>query len=166
MLKIYNTLTKQKEAFTPLKPKKIGIYVCGLTVYDDCHIGHARLFVCYDIIVRYLRSTGYDVDYVRNITDIDDKIIRRAKELKIDYQELTKKIITSELEDEKALNISAPNFTPRVTEHIPQILEMIQNLIDKGYAYQATNGDVYFDITKFAGYGKLYKRARALKISS
>lgn len=156
MLQIYNTLTKRKEPFQPLHPPKVGIYVCGLTAYDHCHIGHARsIFVCFDIIVRYLRVLGYDVTYVRNITDIDDKIIKRSQDLKEGFTLLTKRIIDSMHADEKALGVLSPTIEPRVTEHIPLIIDMIQTLIDKGYAYVSANGDVYYNVNKFKPYGEL-----------
>lgn len=155
MIYIYNTLTKEKEPLKTIDPKKIRLYVCGLTVYDDCHIGHGRLFIWFDTFVRYLRSVGYEVTYVRNITDIDDKIIKRSKELGIDWKDLTLQVIDSMHNDEKNLNIISPNFEPKVTEHIPEIIEMIQTLVDKGFAYQAQNGDVYYSVEKFDSYGEL-----------
>jgi cysteinyl-tRNA synthetase len=155
MLYIYNTLTKQKELFQPRNIGKISIYVCGMTVYDDCHLGHARIFICFDVIVRYLRALGYEVTYIRNITDIDDKIIKRANELHIDFKSLTATVIDSMHADEKALGVYPPTFEPRVTEYIPNIIVMIQTLITKGYAYYTENGDIYFDISKFPTYGKL-----------
>lgn len=139
----------------PIKPSHIGLYVCGLTVYDDCHIGHGRLFIWFDVLVRYLRSIGYKVTYVRNITDIDDKIIKRAKELGIDYKELTSKIITSMHNDAKLLNLISPDFEPCVTQHIPEIIEMIKVLVDKKYAYVTASGDVYYQVDKFKKYGEL-----------
>jgi len=155
MIHIYNTLTKQKELLKPIKPQSIGLYVCGLTVYDDCHIGHGRLFIWFDVLVRYLRSIGYQVTYVRNITDIDDKIIKRAQELNIDYKTLTTNVIASMHADEKALHIIPPNFEPRVTDHMAEIIDMIQTLISKNYAYIAKNGDVYYSVAKFNTYGEL-----------
>lgn len=154
MIHIYNTLTKQKESLQPINPPQIGLYVCGLTVYDDCHIGHGRLFIWFDTLVRYLRSSGYQVTYVRNITDIDDKIIKRAKELGISYKELTAQVISSMHADEKLLHIIPPNFEPRVTNHISEIIDMIQILINKRFAYKAPNGDVYYSVEKFKNYGK------------
>lgn len=155
MIHIYNTLSQQKEQLQPIIKPNLGIYVCGLTAYDDCHLGHGRLFIWFDTLVRYLRSLGYQVTYVRNITDIDDKIIKRACELNLDYRTLTTNIISSMHADEKLLNIIPPNFEPRVTEHIPEIILMIQTLIDKKFAYLATNGDVYFSVEKFKSYGNL-----------
>jgi cysteinyl-tRNA synthetase len=155
MITIYNTLTKQKETFRPINPPQVGLYVCGLTVYDDCHIGHGRLFIWFDALVRYLRSLEYQVTYVRNITDIDDKIIKHAKELGVDWKELTLRMIDSMKADEKALNIIPPDFEPRVTYHIPEIISMIKILIDKGFAYVVPSGDVYYSVEKFKDYGKL-----------
>lgn len=155
MLYIYNTFSKQKELFKPILAPKVGLYVCGLTVYDDCHIGHGRLFIWFDVVVRYLRNIGYEVTYVRNITDIDDKIINRANQLKLDYKALTKSMIASMHADEKSLNIIPPDFEPRVTDHIPQIINLIKILIDKGFAYITKTGDVYYEVAKFKDYGKL-----------
>lgn len=154
-LHIYNTQTRQKELFTPIHPKKIGLYVCGVTVYDQCHVGHARVMVVFDTVVRHLRSLGYDVDYVRNITDIDDKIIQRALDNKETIQSLTGRFIQAMHEDEAALNILRPNHEPRATEYMTQIKDMVQTLINKGHAYAAENGDVYFKVHSFADYGKL-----------
>lgn len=155
MLHIYNTFSRQKELFKPIAAPKIGLYVCGLTVYDDCHIGHGRLFIWFDVVVRYLRSTGYQVTYVRNITDIDDKIIKRAQELNIDYKTLTANVIASMHTDEKSLSIVPPDFEPRVTDNIQQIIDLIQTLVDKGFAYTTTTGDVYYEVAKFKSYGEL-----------
>jgi cysteinyl-tRNA synthetase len=155
MLYIYNTFSRQKELFKPLLPPKVGLYVCGLTVYDDCHIGHGRLFVWFDVVVRYLRSIGYQVTYVRNITDIDDKIIKRALELNIDCKTLTERVIASMHADEKLLSIIPPDFEPRVTENISQIIDLIQALINKGFAYVTATGDVYYEVAKFKSYGEL-----------
>lgn len=156
MLKIYNTLTKQKEIFTPITPGKIKLYVCGMTVYDYCHIGHARgTFITFDMVVRYLRYRGYQVDFVRNITDIDDKIIVRANDNKESITELTERFITAMHEDERALGTLSPDHEPRATGTITQMIEIIQTLIDKGYAYIGENGDVYYQVSKFKEYGKL-----------
>jgi cysteinyl-tRNA synthetase len=155
MLQIYNNLTKQKEPFKPIKAKQVGIYVCGLTPYDYCHVGNARISVVFDVVVRYLRARGFKVKHVRNITDIDDKIIKRANENKEYYQKLTERFINFMHEDEAALGVLPPDIEPRATEHMPQIIAMVQTLLDKGYAYLATNGDVYYDINKFKNYGKL-----------
>lgn len=158
MLKIYNSLTKQKEVFTPIEANKVSMYVCGMTVYDYCHLGHARVLVCFDVITRYLRARGYEVTYVRNITDIDDKIIDRANEQDIETSELTAKFIDAMHEDERALAVLAPSEEPRATAHISTITDMIQTLIDKNVAYVADNGDVYFDVTRFENYGQLAKK--------
>lgn len=155
MLQIYNTLTRQKEVFKPLKPNKISMYVCGITVYDYCHIGHARVLVAFDVITKFLRSQGWDVTYVRNITDIDDKIIKRANENGEEYTELTKRFIDYMHEDEARLGIVRPDIEPRATAYINQIVDMNKKLIDKGYAYATSNGDVYYRVTRFADYGKL-----------
>lgn len=154
MLHIYNTSSRQKELFQPINAPKVGLYVCGLTVYDDCHLGHGRLFIWFDVVVRYLRHLGFEVTYVRNITDIDDKIIKRANELIIDYQELTKNTIAAMHSDEERLNIIPPDFEPQVTANITPIIAFIQTLITKGFAYVANNGDVYYQVAKFADYGK------------
>lgn len=155
MIHIYNSLTKQKEILKPINKSKIGLYVCGLTVYDDCHIGHGRLFIWFDVLTRYLQNSGYEVTYVRNITDIDDKIIKRSKELNIDYKQLTAKFIKSMHDDAKSLNIIPPDFEPLVTNNISEIISMVQNLIDKGYAYITKNSDVYYNVEKFTTYGDL-----------
>jgi len=155
MLQIYNTLTKSKQPFTPINPGQIRMYVCGITVYDLCHIGHARVMVCFDLITRYLRARGWDVDYVRNITDVDDKIIRRAAENRESVDALTARMISAMHEDEAALSVLRPDQEPRATRHIEDIIAMVQTLIDKGYAYVATNGDVYYRVERFASYGKL-----------
>src|SRR5210317_75167 len=146
MLQIYNTLTKSKQPFTPINPGQIRMYVCGITVYDLCHIGHARVMVCFDLITRYLRARGWDVDYVRNITDVDDKILRRAAENGESVEELTARMIAAMHEDEAALSVLRPDQEPRATRHIGDIIEMVQTLIDKGYAYAALNGDVYYRV--------------------
>ncbi|MCK4608669.1 MAG: cysteine--tRNA ligase [Gammaproteobacteria bacterium] len=155
MLQIYNHLTKHKEPFKPINAKQIGLYVCGMTVYDYCHIGNARIFIIFDTIVKHLRASGYKVNYVRNITDIDDKIIARAKKNGETCQELTERFINIIHEDEQTLGIEPPCVEPRATEHIPQIIELIDTLITKDYAYIATNGDVYYEVKKFPSYGKL-----------
>ena len=155
MLSIYNSLTNRKEAFVPIEKNRIRIYVCGMTVYDFCHLGHARVMVVFDTIIRYLRYRGFDVTYVRNITDIDDKIIQRANELGESVQSLTNRYIDFMNEDLEALSILKPNFEPRATEFIPQIIEMISDLIKEGYAYPAANGDVYYRTRRFKNYGKL-----------
>lgn len=154
-MKIYNTLTRQKEEFRPIVEGKVGMYVCGMTVYDLCHLGHARVLTAFDVIARYLRHKGYDVNYVRNITDIDDKIISRAKENGEAFDVLTERFINEMHVDCKALGIQIPNSEPRATAHIGGIITMVQTLIEKGYAYAADNGDVYYSVRKFEGYGKL-----------
>jgi cysteinyl-tRNA synthetase len=154
-LHIYNTETRQKELFTPIHPGKVGMYVCGVTVYDLCHIGHARVMVVFDTVVRHLRALGYDVTYVRNITDIDDKIIKRALENGESIQSLTTRMIDEMHTDEKAMNVLRPDMEPKATEHIHEIQHMIQTLIDKGFAYAASNGDVYFKVKAFNEYGRL-----------
>jgi cysteinyl-tRNA synthetase len=158
MLKIYNSLTKTKQEFIPINEGKIDIYACGMTVYDYCHLGHARTMVSFDVVVRYLRSQGYKVNFVRNITDIDDKIINRANERGISINELTDEFIQAMHEDEKALNIEPPSIEPRATQFIDKICALIQDLIDKEYAYIAENGDVYYAVDKFKDYGKLSKK--------
>ncbi len=159
MLKIYNSLTGRKEEFKPIVPGKIGIYVCGNTVYDYSHIGHARSMIMFDIVVRYLRSQGYEVTYVHNITDIDDKIIKRAQENHEPIDALTQRFVDAQHEDEKALGLLPPDREPRATEYIPQMLALIQRLMDQGYAYVAESGDekgdVLFNVRKFREYGKL-----------
>ncbi|WP_339896920.1 cysteine--tRNA ligase [uncultured Gilvimarinus sp.] len=154
-LTIYSTLSGKKEVFTPREPGKIGLYVCGITVYDYCHIGHARVLVAFDVISRFLRSQQWQVHYVRNITDIDDKIINRAQENSEPYTDLTSRYIEYMHEDEKALGILPPDTEPRATAHIADIIAMIETLIAKDYAYQAGNGDVYYRVSRFAEYGKL-----------
>jgi cysteinyl-tRNA synthetase len=158
MLKIYNTLTQAKEVLTPIEPGKIRMYVCGLTTYDYCHIGHARMLVAFDVIVRYLRAAGYQVTYVRNITDIDDKIIKRAHENGESIEALTERFIRFTHEDEASLGILPPDIEPRATAHIDAIITMVQTLIAKGKAYAAANGDVYFSVQSFPGYAKLSRK--------
>lgn len=155
MLHLYNSLTRTKEPFVSISPGKIGIYVCGITVYDHCHIGHARSMVSFDVIVRFLRSQGYQVKYVRNITDIDDKIIARAHERAIPIDQLTAQYIAAMNEDAKALNILPPDVEPRATEHIDSIIHLIERLIAKGNAYISDNGDVCYQVQSFVDYGKL-----------
>jgi cysteinyl-tRNA synthetase len=157
-LQIFNTLTRKKEVFVPLEENKVKMYVCGMTVYDYCHLGHARVLVSFDVIVRYLRSKGYDVNYVRNITDIDDKILNRANENGESFTSLTERFIDAMHEDEKRLSVKSPDSEPKATAHMAEILIMIQQLIDNGYAYAADNGDVYYSVDKFATYGQLSKK--------
>ncbi|MGD9153290.1 MAG: cysteine--tRNA ligase [Gammaproteobacteria bacterium] len=158
MLKIYNTLTRTKEEFKPITPHKVNFYACGITVYDFCHIGHARSLIIFDVIVRYLRYLKYNVKFVRNFTDIDDKIIKRANENQEDFQELTSRFIAAMHEDCEELGLLPPDEEPRATQFMPQIIQMVQTLVDKGYAYVGANGDVYYDISKFENYGKLSNR--------
>lgn len=154
-LRIYNTLSRALEAFLPLEPGHVRMYVCGMTVYDLCHLGHARSMVAFDVVQRWLRASGYRVTYVRNITDIDDKIIKRAVENGETIRSLTDRMIDALHQDADALGIERPTFEPRATEYVPQMLKMIGTLQDKGLAYQAGNGDVNFAVRKFPGYGKL-----------
>lgn len=155
MLVIYNSLTKQKTLFTPIEPGKVRLYVCGMTVYDHCHIGHARVMVVFDTVVRYLRHLGYEVIYVRNITDIDDKIIHRAQENREDITQLTQRFIQAMYQDTDALGVLRPDLEPRATEFIPQILAMIQRLLDNHYAYLTEQGDICYAVNRFQDYGKL-----------
>lgn len=158
MIRIYNTLTQQKETFTPIEPGKVRMYVCGMTVYDFCHLGHARVLVAFDVVTRYLRNRGYDVTYVRNITDIDDKILRRAEENGEPFTELTDRMIAAMHEDEARLGVLTPSAEPRATDYIDDIIAMINTLIDSDHAYAADNGDVYFAVESFESYGKLSKK--------
>ncbi|NHI00438.1 cysteine--tRNA ligase [Oceanimonas sp. MB9] len=155
MLKIYNSLTRQKEEFKPLVPGKVGMYVCGVTIYDLCHIGHGRTFVAFDVVTRYLRYAGYDLTFVRNVTDIDDKIIKRAAENGEDWQALTERLTGEMYRDFDALNIARPDIEPKATDHIAEIINMVDTLIKDGHAYVADNGDVLFEVNSFADYGKL-----------
>jgi len=156
-LKIYNSLTKKKEEFIPLQEGKVKMYVCGVTVYDRCHIGHARAAIVFDIIFRFLRSRGYEVTYVRNYTDVDDKIIQRANQEGVSCQEIAQRYIQEYEEDMKALGVERPTHEPRATENIPQILDLVKKLMEKGFAY-AVDGDVYFSVEKYPSYGKLSGR--------
>lgn len=155
MLKIYNSLTNKKEVFKPIDADKVRMYVCGITVYDYCHIGHARPYIVFDVVYRYFKHLGYDITYIRNITDIDDKIIQRAHENNEDIQALTHRFIKAMHEDFDALGVLRPDLEPKATDNIPAILHMIDMLIEKKYAYAAENGDVYFAVSKFDDYGKL-----------
>lgn len=155
MLTIYNTLTREKAPLTPIEAGKVRMYVCGMTVYDYCHMGHARVLVVFDMVARYLRARGYDVTYVRNITDIDDKIIKRASENNETINELTTRFIEAMHKDADALGVLRPDIEPRATDHIPQIIKMIENLINNKLAYVASNKDVFFDVSGFKAYGKL-----------
>ncbi|MCS5558789.1 MAG: cysteine--tRNA ligase, partial [Oceanospirillaceae bacterium] len=158
MLQLHNTLTNNKVPFTPIEPGKIRMYVCGNTVYDYCHIGHARAMVAFDVITRYLRHAGYAVEYVRNITDVDDKIIKRAVENGETCDQLTQRFIDAQHEDERSLNILPPDQEPRATAYMSDIIDMVKTLIDKGFAYAADNGDVYYRVEKFETYGQLTNR--------
>ena len=154
-LRIHNTLTRELVSFTPIEPGHVRMYVCGITIYDLCHVGHARMMVAFDLIYGWLRTLGYRVTYVRNITDIDDKIIRRALERKIPIRQLTDEMVQAMYTDLDALGVARPTHEPRATEHVPQMLLMIGTLEAKGLAYRASNGDVNFSVRKFPGYGKL-----------
>jgi cysteinyl-tRNA synthetase len=158
MLKIYNTLSQKKEVFKPLRPDEVGLYACGVTVYDRCHIGHARSMMVFDMLVSYLRYSGYTVNYVRNITDIDDKIIKRAAENNETCDQLTRRMIDIMHADERALGLTQPNHEPKATEHIDGIIELIQKLLAKQVAYVTASGDVCFAVEQFSDYGKLSNR--------
>jgi len=155
MLSLYNSLSRQKETFRPIVPGEVRLYVCGMTVYDLCHVGHARVMVVFDMVTRWLRASGLRVTYVRNITDIDDKIIRRAAENGESIAELTDRFIAAMNEDAEALGVMRPDFEPKATGYVPQMLHMIRTLEARGLAYRADNGDVYYRVRGFAGYGKL-----------
>jgi cysteinyl-tRNA synthetase len=155
MLKLHNTLTRSKQDFKPIQPNKVRMYVCGMTVYDFCHLGHARVMVVFDMVARWLRASGYEVTYVRNITDIDDKIIKRASENNESIQSLTQRFIEAMDEDSAKLGIIRPDIEPRATEHVQGMLDMISQLIAKDFAYQADNGDVFYKVRSFNDYGKL-----------
>ncbi len=157
-MKIFNSLTKKKETFIPRVHKKIDLYVCGMTVYDDIHIGHARTFINFDAIIKFLKFAGWDVNYIRNITDIDDKIIEAAREAKISALDLSRKYINEMHKDFDSLGMMRPNKEPKVSDHINEIIEMIKTLENKGYAYSKEDSDVYFDVIKFKEYGKLSNR--------
>ena len=158
MLQLFNTKTRQKERFEPLVEGKVGLYVCGITVYDLSHMGHARTYLSFDVLVRYLRHLDYDVKYVRNITDVDDKIIARANENGETTEALTERTIAMMHEDFAALNLVEPDIEPRVTGHMAEIIDVIEKLVARGYAYQAGSGDVLFDVSKFDDYGKLSRQ--------
>ncbi|MCW7760846.1 cysteine--tRNA ligase [Photorhabdus luminescens] len=158
MLKIFNTLSRQKEEFKPIHPGKVGMYVCGITIYDLCHIGHGRTFVSFDVIARYLRYLGYDLTYVRNVTDVDDKIIKRAAENRENCDDLTGRMLAEMYKDFDALNILRPDLEPRATRHIPEIIELTESLIERGHAYVADNGDVMFSVESDQDYGLLSRQ--------
>ncbi len=155
MLKIYNSLTRSKEVFVPIHAGKVGMYVCGMTVYDYCHLGHARVMVVFDVVKRWLGAAGFDVTYVRNITDIDDKIIRRALENKESIGALTERFIQAMDQDAAALGVAKPDVEPRATDNVIQMIDLIDQLVRKGIAYHAQNGDVFYAVREFDGYGKL-----------
>jgi len=155
MLKIYNTLSRKKETFTPKVAGKVGLYVCGMTVYDYCHIGHARVMVVFDTVARYFRYLNYDLTYVRNVTDIDDKIIQRANENGEEFTALTERFIDAMHEDERALSVLPVDIEPKATTHIAEIIAIIEKLISNGFAYVGKNGDVFYAVNKFANYGQL-----------
>ncbi len=155
MLKIYNTLVRDKQEFVPIVPGKVGMYVCGMTVYDYCHLGHARVLVVFDMVYRWLKASGYEVDFVRNITDIDDKIIKRAAENGESIHVLTQRFIDAMHEDADALGVQRPDHEPRATQFVPEMLDMISQLEQNGLAYLAADGDVNYAVRKFPGYGKL-----------
>ncbi|MFZ1181505.1 MAG: cysteine--tRNA ligase [Herbaspirillum sp.] len=154
-LKIYNTLARDKQVFSPIEPGKVRLYVCGMTVYDYCHLGHARVMVVFDMVQRWLRASGFDVTYVRNITDIDDKIIQRAIENRETIGRLTQRFIDAMDEDAAALGVQKPDHEPRATAYVPQMLDLIRQLQDNGLAYQSADGDVNYSVRGFPGYGKL-----------
>ncbi|MDT3335582.1 cysteine--tRNA ligase [Shewanella sp. SP1S1-7] len=155
MLKIYNSITRQKQEFKPITPGKIGMYVCGVTIYDLCHIGHGRTFVSFDMIVRYLRYAGYEVNFQRNITDVDDKIIKRANENNESCEALTERLIGEMHQDFDALNMLRPDFEPRATLHIAEIIDMVELLLARDHAYVASDGDVLFSVASYPDYGRL-----------
>ncbi|GGP51432.1 cysteine--tRNA ligase [Shewanella algicola] len=155
MLKIYNSISREKQEFKPINPGKIGMYVCGVTIYDLCHIGHGRTFVSFDMIVRYLRYSGYEVNFQRNITDVDDKIIKRAAENNESCEALTERLTAEMHRDFDSLNMLRPDFEPRATLHMPEIIDMVQLLLDRGHAYVAPDGDVLFSVSSYKDYGRL-----------
>lgn len=158
MLKIFNTLSRQKEEFKPIHAGKVGMYVCGITIYDLCHIGHGRTFVAFDVVARYLRYLGYSLTYVRNVTDVDDKIIKRAIENNETCEQLTTRMLAEMHKDFDALNLERPDLEPRATHHIAEIIEMTERLIARGHAYVASNGDVMFAVDSDPDYGVLSRQ--------
>ncbi|RLA80640.1 MAG: cysteine--tRNA ligase [Deltaproteobacteria bacterium] len=156
-LRVYNTLTGRKEEFVPLKPGEVGMYVCGVTVYDLCHIGHARSMIVFDVIYRWLKASGYKVTYVRNFTDLDDKIIERAKREGVSFREIASRYIAEFYTDMDALGLERPQVEPKATEHLREMIEMVKVLLSKGFAYEV-DGDVYFSVESFPGYGRLSGR--------
>lgn len=161
MLHLYNTLTRKKELFESIEQKRVGLYVCGITVYDVCHVGHGRVMIVYDVLYRHLQAMGYTVKYVRNITDVDDKIIRRAAENNVSPQALAQTYIDEMRDDEQALHVLPPTHEPRATDSIDSMVRIIGKLIDSGHAYAADNGDVFYSVSSFAEYGKLSGRKLA-----
>ncbi|PIV72554.1 MAG: cysteine--tRNA ligase, partial [Rhodocyclales bacterium CG17_big_fil_post_rev_8_21_14_2_50_68_7] len=155
MLVIYNSAARQKQAFVPIEPGHVRMYVCGMTVYDYCHLGHARVLVVFDMVARWLRASGFRVTYVRNLTDIDDKIIRRARDNGESIHALTARFIAAMNEDARALGVAEPDAEPRATAYVDSMQRMIARLVDKGLAYVAQDGDVCFAVRSFPGYGKL-----------
>lgn len=155
MLNIYNTLSRSKQSFIPIEKNKVRMYVCGMTVYDYCHLGHARVMVVFDMVARWFRASGYEVTYVRNITDVDDKIIQRANENKESIGDLTQRFIDAMDEDAAKLGVVKPDLEPKATTHISEMIDMISRLIEKGHAYVGDNGDVFYAVRSFEGYGKL-----------
>ncbi|MBT6530179.1 MAG: cysteine--tRNA ligase [Betaproteobacteria bacterium] len=155
MLKIFNSLTRNKELFKPIDEKSVRMYVCGMTVYDFCHLGHARVMVVFDMVRSWFKSSGYEVTYVRNITDIDDKIISRANQNQESFLDLTERFIVAMNDDAAALGVAPPDFEPKASDNIPQMIELIELLFDKGLAYEGSNGDVYYSVNKFERYGRL-----------
>jgi len=156
-IRIYNSLGRKKQLFEPQETGKVRMYVCGPTVYDSCHIGHARSVIVFDVIARYLRARGFEVTYVRNFTDVDDKIIEKANRLGIDYESIAEKYIKEFYEDMDALKVERASVEPKATEHITQIIQFIERLVEARYAYQI-NGDVYYSVESFEDYGKLSGR--------
>ncbi len=157
-MRLYNTLTRQKEEFVPIHPGRVNMFVCGPTVYDYSHVGHARTYSYYDTLAKYLRHKGHTVFYVMNITDVDDKIIKRAREQGIKPLDLARKYEKEFMKDMKALNINSVNLFPRASEHIPEIIEQVEGLLKKGYAYVTKSGNVYYDVSRFPDYGKLGRK--------
>ena len=155
MLKIFNSLTRNKEIFKPIDEKSVRMYVCGMTVYDFCHLGHARVMVVFDMVRSWFKFSGYEVTYVRNITDIDDKIISRANQNQESFLDLTERFIVAMNDDAAALGVTPPDFEPKASDNIPQMIELIELLFDKGLAYEGSNGDVYYSVNKFERYGRL-----------
>lgn len=157
MLKLFNTLTGRKDVFEPIEPNKVRMYVCGVTVYDYCHIGHARSALVFDVMRRYLEYSGYHVEFVKNFTDVDDKIIKRANEQGVSCEAVTQKFIQAYHDDMGKLGVRHASIEPKATEHIAEIIELTETLLKKGLAYHV-DGDVYFNVTKYPGYGSLSKR--------